>query len=144
MTTTSSPSLTVASSAFEQPLHPAHRDHDLGLGVVPVAGPLGGEVGDRGAQVVVAGERQPAVRFGGLQALGGDADGLGRERQVGVEVLHPQDRPVGIRLRGTVGRGGDAVDAEAANGFEASRARDHAAYSMSAEEGRLDCSAKFA
>ena len=70
--------------------------------------------------------------FGGLQALDGDADGLGRERQVGVEVLHPQHRPVGIGLRGTVGRGGDAVDAEAANGVEPLRPPDHAAYSTSA------------
>jgi len=75
-----------------------------------VARALGGEVGDRRAEVHVAGEREPAVGRGALEPGHGLRDRLGRQREVGVEVLHAQDRPLGTQLVGGVG---GAVDAEA-------------------------------
>jgi hypothetical protein len=45
----------------EQALRAAAGDDDLALRVVAMAGLFGGEVGDRLAQVEVAGDRQPAV-----------------------------------------------------------------------------------
>ena len=76
-------------------------------------------VGDRGAQVVVAGERQPRVRRRVVERRARHLDGLGRQRQVGVEVLQPQHRAVARRV---VGGRGDLVDAEADDVVQALRA----------------------
>ena len=55
-----------AEDSVEKRLHSARSDHDLALGVIAMTAPLGGEVGDRRAQVEVAGERKPTVRLGVL------------------------------------------------------------------------------
>jgi hypothetical protein len=72
-----------------------------------VARALGGEVGDGRAELEVACEGKPAVRLGRVEPGDGLGNGLRRQRQVGVEVLHPED---GVSAR--IGRGRDAVDAE--------------------------------
>ncbi len=111
----------------QEPLHAAAGDDDLALGVVQVPRALGREVGDRHAEREVAGEGEPAVRLRRLQARGRDGDGLGREGEVGVEVLHAEHRPPLARAHRLLGRGRDAVDAEAPDGLEPLRPRDHRA-----------------
>ena len=80
-----------AEDGVEKRLHSARSDDDLALGVVAVTAPLGGEVGDRRAQVEVAGEREPAVRLRVVEFRAGDLERLGRKREVGVEVLHAEN-----------------------------------------------------
>ena len=99
----------------EHGLGAAAGDHDLGLRVVAVAGARGEVVGDRGAQVGVAREGQPRVGLRALDRRGGDGGRLRRERQVGVQVLEPQQPVVARRAGG----GRDAVDAEAGHLREA-------------------------
>src|SRR5205085_11986298 len=111
----------------QEALHPAAGDDELALRVVPVARASGGEVRDRRSQLQVARERQPAVRGRRLERLARHAHRLARQRQIGVEVLHPENRPARVRACGLVGRGGDSVDPEAVNGVEPPRLRDHAA-----------------
>jgi hypothetical protein len=82
---------------------------DLALGVVAAAGALGQEVADRRAQIAIAGEGQPAVGLRRLEAPDRLGDRLGRERQVGVEVLQPEHVAPGV------GRVRQPVDAEAAD-----------------------------
>ena len=94
----------------EEALHAAYGDDDLAHGVVVVAGSRLGELGDRGAEIEVAGERQPAVCLRRSETGDRLRDGLRGERKIGVEVLHPQDRAAAdVRGRRY------AVDAEAAN-----------------------------
>ena len=98
----------------QEPLHTSGGDDDLANRVVAVAGPLGREVGDGRAEIEVAGEGKPAVGLGRVEAGDRLGNGLGRQREVGVEVLHPQD---GAPAR--VGRGGDLVDAKAPDRLDA-------------------------
>ena len=115
----------------QEALHPAAGDDDLPLRVERMPCPGGEERGDRLAEVDVAGEREPAVRLGRLEAPRRDADGLGRQREVGVEVLHAQHRPSGVRPCRLVRRGGDEVDPEASNRLEPLRPLDHGPSLMS-------------
>jgi hypothetical protein len=80
--------------------------------VVAVPAACGGEVGDGRAEDKVAGELKPTVCLRGLKAGHGRRHRLGRERQVGIEVLHAKDRAVN-RRHGLRGRR-HPVDAEAA------------------------------
>jgi hypothetical protein len=91
----------------QQAFHPADGDDDLPNRVVAMTGALGGEVRDRRAEIEVAGEWKPAVGLGGLEEAGRLRYGLRRERQVGVEVFHPEDR-----ASSGVGRGRHAIDPE--------------------------------
>ena len=91
--------------SVQQSFHPAAGDDDLALRVVAVPGALGSEVGDRLPQRHIAGEREPAVRLGLLERLARGRDGLGRERQVGVQVLEAENRPLGVRPGRPLGRG---------------------------------------
>ena len=63
------PGIHGAEESVEKRLHSARSDHDLALGVIAMAAPLGGEVGDRRAQVEVAGERKPLFDFGSSSLL---------------------------------------------------------------------------
>src|SRR5581483_5613911 len=81
-------------------------DHDLAPSVVPRAAAALDVGGDGFLQVVAAREREPAVRIVRPDRCPGRLDRLRRRRDVGVEVLEPED--VGI----VAGRGGDAVDVE--------------------------------
>ena len=113
-----------AEEGVQQAFHPARGDDDLALGVVAVAGALGGEVRDRGAQVEVAGEGEPAVRLRVVELRARDLERLGREREVGVEVLHAEDRAAVAApcfLRGS----GDAVDSEADDSLQPLGPLDH-------------------
>ncbi len=118
-----------AEEGVQEAFHAARGDDDLALGVVAVAGALGREVRDRGAQVEVAGEGEPAVRSRVVELRARDLERLGRERQVGVEVLHAEDRAAVASpcfLRGS----GDAVDSEADNPLEPFRPFDHESESI--------------
>ena len=90
----------------EHALAAAARDHDLALGVVGRAVALRDVVGDRRAQVEIAGERQPRVADRVVERLARDLPRLGRKRQVGVQVLEPEHVGIGDRR-------GHPVDAEA-------------------------------
>ena len=118
-----------AEEGVQEALHSAGGDDDLALGVVAVAGALGGEVRDRGAQVEVAGEGEPAVRLRVVELRARDLERLGREREVGVEVLHAKDRAAVASpcfLRGS----GDAVDSEADDLVQALCPFDHGCESI--------------
>ena len=77
-----------------------------------MAAPLGGEVGDRRAQVEVAGERKPAVRLRVLQFGAGHLERLGRKREIRVEVLHAENGAAVPSPR-FLRRGRHSVDAKA-------------------------------
>ncbi len=101
--------------AVEEPRQAARGDDQLGLRVVAMARSRRGEVRDRGAQVEVALEREPAVRLGPAEGRLRLGQRLRRERQVRVEVLEPQDRPARVGRRDPLGGGRDDVQADAAD-----------------------------
>jgi len=56
-----------------------------------MAAPLGGEIGDRRAQVQVAGERKPAIRPRVVKFGAGHLKRLWRKREIRIKVLHAEN-----------------------------------------------------
>ena len=82
------------------PSSAAAGDHDLALGVVAVARARGEEGRDRLAQLMSPVKGSQLFASGVSRLLARDADRLGRQRQVGVEVLHAEHRPADVARAG--------------------------------------------
>ncbi len=99
----------------EHALGPAAGDDDLAHRVVDAAVAGRDVLRDRRPQPEIAGERQPRVRDRVVERGARDGDRLGRQAEIGVEVLQPQN--VGVEHRR-----GHAVDAEAGDPLHPLRA----------------------
>jgi hypothetical protein len=118
------PVIHCAKEDVEKGFHSACRDDDLALGVVAMAAPLGGEVGDRCAQVQVAGEGKPAVRLRVVQLGAGRLERLRRKGEIRVEVLHAENGAAVASPR-FLCRGSHPVDPEADDWLHPLRPLDH-------------------